>query len=148
MASAVMAGTEASFTGSNSPVAQLSAFRLTARGQVFAALLTVLFAVALLVVLRPPATMSVPAVSASGDRILSGVPGAVLVEQGLATAHLVGPGDTLWGLATGLAPTADPRPLVDEIRQLNGLSGSRLSTGQTLYLPVVPVDDGATLSGR
>jgi hypothetical protein len=46
------------------------------------------------------------------------------------------PGDTLWGVAKRLAPGQDPRPVVDQIRRLNGLSGAELQAGQQLLLPV------------
>jgi nucleoid-associated protein YgaU len=45
-------------------------------------------------------------------------------------------GDTLWAIATQqLGTEADPRPLVEDIRDLNGLSTSALVPGQVLRLP-------------
>jgi hypothetical protein len=46
------------------------------------------------------------------------------------------PGDTLWAVAKRIAPGQDPRPVVDQIRRLNGLSGAELQAGQQLLLPV------------
>ncbi|MEM8705560.1 MAG: LysM peptidoglycan-binding domain-containing protein [Actinomycetota bacterium] len=46
---------------------------------------------------------------------------------------LVQPGDTLWGIATTLAPDADPRGLVDQLSDLAG--GSSLQPGQELVIP-------------
>ncbi|MFT7597732.1 MAG: hypothetical protein ACI8TP_000652 [Acidimicrobiales bacterium] len=47
--------------------------------------------------------------------------------------YIVQPGDTLWGLATSLAPDADPRPVVDLLAERNG--GSSLQVGQRLVIP-------------
>ncbi len=62
--------------------------------------------------------------------------GAELAELGLARSHTVGAGDTLWDLARAIDPQADPRPIVDRIQQLNGLSSSALEVGRQLWLPV------------
>jgi hypothetical protein len=48
---------------------------------------------------------------------------------------VVAPGDTVWSIATSLAPDDDPRPVVDAIVAANG--GSVLVPGQRLEL-VVP----------
>jgi hypothetical protein len=48
---------------------------------------------------------------------------------------VVEPGDTVWSIATSLAPDDDPRPVVDAIVAANG--GSALVPGQRLEL-VVP----------
>jgi Tfp pilus assembly protein FimV len=47
--------------------------------------------------------------------------------------HVVRPGDTLWTIATQLAPDADPRPVVDALREANG--GPVLEVGSRLTLP-------------
>ena len=45
-------------------------------------------------------------------------------------------GDTLWDIARATAPTSDPRSVVGEIRELNGLStGHVLQAGEVLMLP-------------
>ena len=46
-------------------------------------------------------------------------------------------GDTLWGIAESIAPTADPRDVILEIMQLNGLRDPVVQPGQRLALPVV-----------
>ena len=51
------------------------------------------------------------------------------------SSHVVQPGDTLWSLATEVAGGGDPRPVLTEIRQANGLMDSRLRAGQVLALP-------------
>jgi hypothetical protein len=50
---------------------------------------------------------------------------------------VVGAGDTLWGIAESIAPTADPREVIHEIMQLNGLRNPVVQPGQRLALPVV-----------
>lgn len=49
----------------------------------------------------------------------------------------VGSGDTLWEIAVGVAPDADPRVVIDEIMQLNGLDSAVVEPGQRLALPAV-----------
>ena len=49
-------------------------------------------------------------------------------------AYLVRPGDTLWQLAAERFG-GDPREGVWRIRERNGLAGSQLRPGMTLYLP-------------
>ncbi len=48
---------------------------------------------------------------------------------------VVAPGETLWALAKRIAPGQDPRPVVEQIRRLNDLSGGGLQAGQQLLLP-------------
>ena len=47
----------------------------------------------------------------------------------------VGPGDTLWDIASSRYPGADVRQKVYEIEQLNGLSGPGIEAGQRLRVP-------------
>ena len=47
----------------------------------------------------------------------------------------VAPGETLWQIASRLAPGQDPRPVVDQLRRLNDLSSAELRAGQQLLLP-------------
>ncbi len=50
--------------------------------------------------------------------------------------YLVEAGDTLWGVARGIVgPEGDPRPVVEELRDLNGLGAGHLPAGTTLVLP-------------
>lgn len=64
--------------------------------------------------------------------------GAALTGDVLAAStggsgtYVVRAGDTLWGIATRLAPEADPRVLVQRLVELNG--GSRLQVGDRLDL--------------
>jgi hypothetical protein len=57
-----------------------------------------------------------------------------------ARTHVVSQGDTVWSLATGLRPGSDPRPVVDEILELNADAGvavdpGGLRVGQRVLLP-------------
>ena len=52
---------------------------------------------------------------------------------------LVEPGDTLWSIAKErIGSQEDPRPYIQEIRELNGMTRSELVIGRRLVLPVVP----------
>jgi hypothetical protein len=49
---------------------------------------------------------------------------------------LVEPGTTLWSIARArVGAEGDPRPYIEEIRELNGLETSELRAGQALVLP-------------
>jgi hypothetical protein len=48
--------------------------------------------------------------------------------------YVVQPGDTLWSIATEIAPDADPRAVVDALRDANG--GPELEVGDELVLEV------------
>lgn len=49
---------------------------------------------------------------------------------------LVEPGGTLWSIARArIGPEEDPRPYIEQIRELNGLATSELAVGQWLILP-------------
>lgn len=49
--------------------------------------------------------------------------------------HVVLPGETLWGIATSLAPEADPRDTVARILEFNALASSAVQAGQSLAIP-------------
>lgn len=53
-------------------------------------------------------------------------------------SYEVRPGDTLWQIATEqYDETLDPRAVVYEIREANGLDGALLQPGETLTLPYI-----------
>jgi len=99
-------------------VRQRSTVRLTRRGRF------VVFAVGLLVLLALGLLISNGAGAASD----AGTP-----ER--THAVVVGPGDTLWELASTAAHGGDIRSMITHIEELNGLSGVSLSAGQTLRIP-------------
>jgi LysM repeat protein len=46
-------------------------------------------------------------------------------------------GETLWGLAEEIAPTADPRDVIADIVDLNQLPSSEVQPGQKLAVPSI-----------
>lgn len=57
------------------------------------------------------------------------------VQAPAVAAVVVQPGDTLWSIAAHVAPNQDPRRVVHDIQERNGLSGSvSLTPGQTLKI--------------
>jgi nucleoid-associated protein YgaU len=48
---------------------------------------------------------------------------------------VVQPGDTLWSIASALHGDGDVRAVIDEIQELNGLTGADVRPGQMLLLP-------------
>lgn len=67
----------------------------------------------------------------------SGAEGATEAQRGPQVEQTtVMPGETLWGVATRIAPGQDPRPVIEQIRRLNDLPGAHLRAGQQLLLPV------------
>ena len=93
--------------------------RLTPRGRVVLALLG---AVALSVLLG----IGHPSSSHAGDRPTTLPKTATVVVQ---------PGQTLWQIASRVAPGTDPRTTVHRIEELNGLTTATVSAGQRLYVP-------------
>jgi LysM repeat protein len=55
--------------------------------------------------------------------------------SGAAERYVVRPGDTLWSIARGLAPSEDPRPLVDAIAAANHIDAGSIVPGQALVVP-------------
>ena len=94
--------------------APASPLRITRRGRL------VVVALALLVVLLPGAWRAVATAQVEGPTTVA------------VTVH---PGDTLWGIASAVDPGADPRALIAEIREVNGLTQSGLIPGQVLQGP-------------
>lgn len=72
--------------------------------------------------------------------------GVLLGAQSMATGEagedqptrvvMVDDGDTLWGIAAGIAEEGEVRSVMHEIEQLNGLESGMLLTGQELHVPV------------
>ncbi|SBS74717.1 LysM peptidoglycan-binding domain-containing protein [uncultured Microbacterium sp.] len=86
------------------------------------------------------ALASVPAVVALSIAIVSGggalASGERSAPEGTFETVTVMPGDTLWSVAERVAPTADPRDVVDAIMRLNALSSARLDAGQQVAIPL------------
>lgn len=109
-------------SGEQSAPAATTRLRITTRGRRVLALLAA----------APLAAGIAFSVLAGGSALASG-------EQAEAVAFetiIVMPGDTLWGIAASVAPTADPRQVVDEIIRLNNLPGGTIQSGSELAIPV------------
>src|SRR5690349_15862049 len=81
------------------------------------------------------ALAAVPLAAGIAFAALSGGSAMASGEQ-VATASFatvtVMPGDTLWSIAEGIAPGADPREVIGDITRLNLLRGGALQIGQEL----------------
>jgi LysM repeat protein len=96
--------------------------RLTRRGRVVVAVAAALVLAALSLVIASTAQATNHPVSARA------------AQQGLAqvTVH---PGQSLWSVAESADPAADTRVVVQQIIELNGLTGNVVFTGQRLWVP-------------
>ena len=81
-----------------------------------------------------------PIVVAVGFAVLSGGAAAASRDIGATAGSFdeitVMTGETLWSIALEVAPTSDPRDVVDEIVRLNALDSVTVSAGQRLAIPV------------
>ena len=68
---------------------------------------------------------------------LNGGGAAATGEQTHVTFHYVTvqSGDSLWSVASRLAPNADPRDVIADLVSLNGLSSAVVTPGQQLAIP-------------
>jgi hypothetical protein len=96
--------------------------RLTRRGRVVVAVAAALVLAALSLVIASAAQATNHPVSSRAAR------------QGLAqvTVH---PGQSLWSVAESADPAADTRVVIQQIIELNGLTGNVVFTGQRLWVP-------------
>lgn len=93
--------------------------RLTRRGRVVVVLLLLALLLALFTVFGPRS-------AATRD---AGAPVRTLTVE-------VGPGDTLWGIASTVAEPGEVRETVHRIQELNALTGPALRVGQEIAVPV------------
>ncbi|CAA9275275.1 MAG: hypothetical protein AVDCRST_MAG83-3516 [uncultured Arthrobacter sp.] len=103
--------------------ADLPPLRLTRRGRVLLVGVPLVLLVAALVFLAASTTAPARAGSDAGQ------PTETLDVN-------VAPGETLWSLAGEFAPERDPRDVVSEIVELNGLGSSTVQAGQVVAIPV------------
>ena len=96
--------------------------RLTRRGRVVVAVAAALVLAALSLVIASTAQATNHPVSARA------------AQQGVAqvTVH---PGQNLWSVAESADPAADTRVVIQQIIELNGLTGNVVFTGQRLWVP-------------
>ena len=104
------------------PVPAASPLRLTRRGRVVVAAAAVLLVVAFSLIVAGAAQ----AISHSA------APGAA--RPGLARV-VVRPGQSLWSVAESADPDADTRLVIQQIIQLNALTGDTVFAGQRLWVP-------------
>lgn len=58
------------------------------------------------------------------------------MDKGGVVQHTVAPGETLWGIARGVAePGQDVRAVVDELRSMNDRDSSGLRAGEVIWIP-------------
>jgi len=106
--------------------------RLTRRGRVvFGVLLTLLVSGLFALIAMFGATQAVASTEAADAEF-----GYVVVQ----------PGDSLWGIATMIDPSSDPRDVIAEIVRLNGLEGSGVQAGQPVAVPLRLSDAPGVLS--
>ena len=75
--------------------------------------------------------------------MVAGAAAGLVVVGGVAYAGSANPGDrivvhagqTLWGIATQVAPHTDPRATVQQIIMLNHLASTGVQAGETLAVP-------------
>jgi hypothetical protein len=71
--------------------------------------------------------------TARADAAGSGVPSSAVYHS--LRSVVVMPGQSLWSIASQDDPGADPRGVIQQIIDLNALSGTSVQPGQHLWLP-------------
>jgi hypothetical protein len=100
------------------------AVRLTLRGRVVAA-----GASALAIGVLSIALAATAQASHAGQHAGQAAPGRYLAQVE------VRPGQSMWSLAEANDPDADPRLVVQQIQQLNSMTGDQLQPGEVLWVP-------------
>ena len=59
------------------------------------------------------------------------------VQQVSQRTYVVRQGDTLWAIASRIAPAGDPRPLIQAIQDANGVDAGSLVPGAVLRIPAL-----------
>jgi hypothetical protein len=104
--------------------------------------------------IRTPVTPPRPRLTRRGRMVVTGVSALLIgaLSVGLATAAqatragsaspgrylakvLVRPGQSLWSLAEAYDPDADTRQVIQQIRQLNSMTGDQVRAGEVLWVP-------------
>lgn len=98
--------------------------RLTRRGRIVLIGLPLFLLVAILMSLA--GFLNAPAKAADSAADLSATPTVSVTVQS---------GESLWAIATAVAPERDPRDVIADIVQLNNLDAGRVMPGQQLFVP-------------
>ena len=98
--------------------------RITRRGRIVLGLLLAILVAAVIAISILAGTTAALASTENSD-----VPVAF-------TTVVAMPGDSLWSVATRVAPEADPRDVIAEIQRLNQFQSSDLIVGQELAIPL------------
>lgn len=75
------------------------------------------------------------ATAAQAARTGSGSPGRCGAPGRCVTKVTVLPGQSLWSLGEAYDPNADTRLIIQEIQQLNSMSGDQVQPGEVLWVP-------------
>ena len=59
------------------------------------------------------------------------------IEPTVTRTYVIREGDTLWSIATTIAPGRDPRPVIHELELMNGDAAGPLVPGRVLEVPAV-----------
>ncbi len=103
--------------------------RLTRRGRVVVVVFLALLATAALFAVGLVPSQASPSVApASGGAVSAGVSAS-------GSSVVVQPGESLWSIATRVAPSVDPRVEVGRLIERNGLAGTEIQAGQVLVVP-------------
>ena len=83
---------------------------------------------------------AIPAIVALSAAVIGGSSAALASREAGAgsssfTTVTVTAGESLWSIAQEVAPSADPRDVVDAIVRLNALEGVTVSAGEELAIP-------------
>ena len=109
------------------PAPYRNTVRLTRRGRIVVAVLLTAASLSLVV-------LAWLAIAARAAQATDGGQSPGAVYQNL-TSVVVHPGQTLWSIASQAEPTADPRVVMQQIIELNALSGTSVVPGQRLWVP-------------
>lgn len=81
------------------------------------------------------ATAALVAVFVLGRTSVHAAPPVAGETTPTSVVYTVAPGDSLWSIATHVAPKTDPRSTIHLIREINGLSSGAVQVGQKLTIP-------------
>ncbi len=102
-----------------------SHLRLTARGR---AVLTTLAAI--------PLVVAAFFIATNGGSATASLDSTVNAADAASYQYVtISAGESLWAVAQRIAPTADPRDVIDDILSFNGMSSAELVPGQRIAIP-------------